>query len=145
MIPPDSEIYEVERRIALRRSQFARHSKEAASRALQSLASPVALIAAVAVGFIAAGGLSRKPKEPPHPERRKSDHLKAAKVTGIAGMLLPAAMWFVRAQWGSPVQAAQALLHKYQSKKKVVSPAAVSPRRDTRPMSSRMSPPAARP
>jgi hypothetical protein len=45
-------------------------------------------------------------------------------------------MWFVRAQWGSPVQAAQALLQKYQRQKQ-----AVSPKRDTR----RMSPPAARP
>jgi hypothetical protein len=112
---------------------------------MQALASPAALIGAAALGFFAAGGLSRRHKEPPHPERRKSDHMKAAKATGLAGVLLPAAMWFVRAQWGSPVQAAQALLHKYQSKKKVVSPAAVSPRRDTRPMSSRMSPPAARP
>jgi hypothetical protein len=136
MIPPDEEIYEVERRIALRRSQFTRHSKEATARAMQALASPVALVAAAALGFIVAGGFSRKPKEPPHPERRKSDHMKAAKATGIAGMLLPAAMWLVRAQWGSPVQAAQALLQKYQQKK-----APMSPKRDTR----RMSPPAARP
>jgi hypothetical protein len=136
MIPPDQEIYDVEQRIASRRSQFKRHSKEAATRAMQALASPVALVAAAAIGFFAAGGFSRKPKEPPHPERRKSDHLKAAKATGIAGVLLPAAMWFVRAQWGSPVQAAQALLQKYQGKKP-----ALSPRRDTR----RMSPPAARP
>ena len=141
MIPPDQEIYEVERRIALRRSQFTRHSKEATARAMQALASPVALVAAAAIGFIVAGGFSRKPKEPPHPERRKSDHMKAAKATGIAGVLLPAAMWFVRAQWGSPVQAAQALLQKYQGKKQTVPPTAVSPRRDTR----RMSPPAARP
>ena len=136
MIPPDQEIYEVERRIALRRSQFTRHTKEAGTRAMQTLASPVALVAAAAIGFIIAGGFSRKPKEPPHPERRKSDHLKAAKATGIAGMLIPAAMWFVRAQWGSPFQAAQALLQKYQRQKQ-----AVSPKRDTR----RMSPPAARP
>jgi hypothetical protein len=38
MIPPDHEIYEVERRIALRRAQFTRHSKEAGTRALQALA-----------------------------------------------------------------------------------------------------------
>jgi len=136
MIPPDQEIYEVERRIALRRAQFTRHSKEAGTRALQALASPVALAAAAALGFFVAGGFSRKPKEPPHPERRKSDHLKAAKATGIAGVLVPAAMWIIRAQWGSPVQAAQALLQKYQRRKQPV-----SPKRDIR----RMSPPAARP
>jgi len=136
MIPPDQEIYEVERRIALRRAQFARHSREAGTRALQALASPVALVAAAALGFFVAGGFSRKPKEPPHPERRKSDHLKAAKATGIAGVLVPAAMWIIRAQWGSPVQAAQALVQKYQGRKR-----SVSPKRDIR----RMSPPAARP
>lgn len=136
MIPPDQEIYEVERRIALRRSQFTRHRKEATARAMQALASPVALVTAAAIGFFVAGGFSRKPKQPPHPERRKSDHLKAAKATGIAGMLVPAAMWLVRARWGSPLQAAQALLQRYQGNKP-----ALSPRRDTR----RMSPPAARP
>jgi len=133
MIPPDSEIYEVEQRIALRRAQLARHSREAASRALQALASPVALAAAAALGFFAAGGLSRKHKEPPHPERRKSDHMKAAKATGLAGVVLPAAMWFMRAQWGSPVRFAQAMLEKFQRRK-----AAPSPRGDTRRATGRL-------
>jgi hypothetical protein len=123
MIPPDKEIFEVEQRIALRRAQFVRHSREAGRRALQALASPLALAAAAALGFVAAGGFSRKPKEPPHPERRKSDHTKAAKATGLAGVLLPAAMWFVRAQWGSPVQLARVMLEKFQRKKPRPSPA----------------------
>jgi hypothetical protein len=127
MIPPDKEIYEVEQRIALRRAQLGRHSREAGSRALQTLSSPVALIGAAALGFLAAGGFSRRQKEPPHPERRKSDHMKAAKATGIAGLLVPAAMWFMRAQWGSPVRFAQAMLEKFQRRK-----ATTSPRGDTR-------------
>jgi hypothetical protein len=127
MIPPDSEIYEVEQRIALRRSQLGRHSRDAGSRALQALASPVALAAAAALGFFAAGGLSRKQKEPPHPERRKSDHMKAAKATGLVGLVIPAAMWFMRAQYGSPVRFAQVMLEKFQRKK-----ASASPRGDTR-------------
>jgi len=132
MIPPDKEIYEVEQRIALRRSQVTRHSKDAANRALQKLASPVALVAAAGLGFIAAGGFSKKKKEPPHPERRKSDHTKAAKATGLAGILLPAAMWYIKAQWGSPVQLAQHLFEKYQrrGKTKPQPPPALSPRRD---------------
>jgi hypothetical protein len=127
VIPPDNEIFEVEQRIAGRRAQLARHSREAARRTLQALASPVALAAAAAIGFFAAGGLARRKQEPPHPERRKSDHTKAAKATGLAGILLPAAMWFVRAQWGSPVQLAHVMLGKLQSKK-----ASTSPRGDTR-------------
>jgi hypothetical protein len=127
MIPPDKEIYEVEQRIALRRSQLGRHSREAGSRALQALASPVALAAAAALGFFAAGGFSRKQKEPSHPERRKSDHMKAAKATGVAGLVIPAAMWLMRAQYGSPVRFVQVMLEKFQRRK-----ATTSPRGDSR-------------
>jgi hypothetical protein len=129
MIPPDQEIYEVEQRIALRRSQLVRHSKEAGNRALQKLASPAALIGAAALGFFAATAVAKRQQKPKHPERRKSDHTKAAKATGLAGMLLPAAMWLVRAQWGSPVHAAQLLLEKLQRKKNPAAPPSPLPRR----------------
>ena len=131
MIPPDSEIYEVEQRIALRRSQLARHTREAGTRAMQGLASPWALGAAGLLGFLAASAMAKREQKPPHPERRKEDHTKAAKATGFAGMLIPLVMWVVRAQWGSPVGAAHALLEKMKRGK-----AAASPRgdalRDTR-------------
>jgi hypothetical protein len=136
MIPPDHEIYEVERRIALRRSQVVRHSKEAGKRAMQALASPAALTGAAALGFFAAAAVAKRQQKPPHPERRKSDHSKAAKATGLAGILLPAVMWLVRAQWGSPVQAAQVLLERFQKQKPkaLAKRTAVSPRADmTRP------------
>jgi len=116
MIPPDQEIFEVEQRIASRRAQVRRHGREAGARALRALASPVALIGAAALGFFAAAALARRRQKPQHPERRKSDHLKAAKATGLAGVLLSGAMWFVRAQWGSPVRAAQVLLARFQKK-----------------------------
>jgi len=124
MIPPDQEIFEVEQRIASRRAQVRRHGREAGARALRALASPVALIGAAALGFFAAAALARRRQKPQHPERRKSDHLKAAKATGLAGVLLSGAMWFVRAQWGSPVSAARAVLAKFQGKKPAVSPRA---------------------
>ena len=140
MIPPDKEIFEVEQRIALRRKQLARHTREASQRTMQALASPVALIAAAGLGFVLAGGFSKKRKEPPHPERRKSDHTKAAKATGLAGILTPLAMWFIRAQYGSPMAMAQSLLAKYQQRSKAAPtprprasppvPPPVSPRRD---------------
>jgi hypothetical protein len=136
MIPPDQEIYEVEQRIASRRSQVVRHSKEAGTRTLQALASPAALIGAAALGFFAAAAVAKRQQKPKHPERRKSDHMKAAKATGLAGILLPAAMWFVKAQWGSPVAAAQAVLQKFQAGK-----TATSPRPDTRPAAERIARP----
>lgn len=117
MIPPDQEIFEVEQRLALRRTQLKRHASDASTRALQALTSPVALIAAAGLGFLAANSFARRRREPPHPERRKSDHTKAAKATGLAGLLTTGAMWFIRAQYGSPVKAAQTLLQKFQRRK----------------------------
>ena len=121
MIPPDQEIYEVEQRIAMRRAQVARNSKEVGNRAVQKLASPVALIAAAGIGFLLANSFARRKKEPPHPERRKSDHAKAAKATGLAGILTTGAMWVIKAKYGSPVNAAQALLQKFSSRKAATS------------------------
>lgn len=121
MIPPDHEIFEVEQRLALRRTQLKRHAGEAGTRAMQALASPVALIAAAGLGFLAANSFARRNREPPHPERRKSDHTRAAKATGLAGLLTTGAMWFIKAQYGSPVRAAQMLLEKFQRRKAVTS------------------------
>ena len=117
MIPPDQEIFEVEKRIALRRAQLKRHAGDAKTRATRSLASPIALLAAAGIGFVLANSFARRQKEPPHPERRKSDHLKAAKATGFAGILSTGAMWLIKAKYGSPVNAAQALLQKFSSRK----------------------------
>ena len=125
MIPPDKEIFEVESRIAARRAQLKSTSRDAGRRAMQKLTSPVALLGAVALGFYVAGGLTKREKKPDHPERRKSDHTKAAKATGIVGLLTTGAMWVIRAHYGSPTRFAQAMLEKFQSKK-----GQVSPRRD---------------
>ena len=122
MIPPDQEIFDVESRIATRRAQLALHSREAGRRAMQKLTSPVALIGAVALGFFVGGGLAKREKKPEHPERRKSDHMKAAKATGIVGTLVTGAMWVIRARYGSPMRFAQAMLEKFQTPKKPVSP-----------------------
>lgn len=124
MIPPDKEIYEVEQRIALRRRQLVRHSKEAGTRTMRALASPAALIGAAALGFFVAGGFSKKKKEPPHPERRKSDHTKAAKATGIAGIMTPLLMWVIKAKWGSPVNLGMSMLERFQQRGKMASPKA---------------------
>ena len=132
MIPPDQEIYEVEQRIAMRRAQVARHTRDARTRAMHALASPWALGLAAGIGFLAAYSFTRKQQKPKHPERRKSDHTKAAKATGLAGLMMPVAMWLVRAQFGSPVGAAQALLEKWNKRK-----AAPSPRSDKVPAARR--------
>ena len=126
MIPPDEEVYEVERRLAQRRAQLASSAREAGQRATRKLSSPVALIAAAGIGFLAAAAMAKRQQTPPHPERRKSDHLNAAMATGFVGDLLSSALWFVRAQWGSPAKLAQVILEKFQKPKP-------SPRGDKRP------------
>jgi len=142
MIPPDQEIFEVEKRIALRRAQLKRHAGDARARATRSLASPIALVAAAGIGFVLANSFARRRKEPPHPERRKSDHLKAAKATGFAGLLSTGAMWLIKAKYGSPVNAAQALLQKFSGRKaptsargdkRIETRATVTPLRQVRP------------
>jgi hypothetical protein len=121
MIRLNAEIVEVERRIASRRERLRMHAREAGARTRQALASPAVLIGAATVGFVAARALAARPQKPPQPGRRKSDHLKRARASGIAGAILPAAMWFVRAQWGSPVRAAQVLLEKMNMRKTATS------------------------
>ena len=117
MIPPDQEIFEVEQRLAAQRARLKQGVVDARKRAVQGLASPLALIAAAGLGFVLANSFARRRREPPHPERRKSDHLKAAKATGFAGLLTTGAMWFIRLKYGSPVQFAQTLLQSFQSRK----------------------------
>jgi hypothetical protein len=121
MIPPDREIFEVEQRLARRRAQVKHEARQAGQAAMQKLASPVALLAAAGIGFVLANSFARRRREPPHPERRKSDHLKKAKATGIAGVLTTGAMWLIKAQFGSPLNAASALLEKFSRRKAATS------------------------
>jgi len=107
----DDEIYRIERRIASRKGQLTYVSKAAGRRALRGLASPATLAAAVAVGF-AAGGFGRKRRN------GANGHDRAAKAgaSGVAGLLMSGAMWFVRAQYGSPANFARAMIEKVAKK-----------------------------
>lgn len=104
----DDEIVQVETRIAGRKSQISYVGKATGKRAMDGLASPVTLAGALALGFAMGGRLGRKRA----PERRSGRAAKA-KASGIAGLLMTGAMWFVRAQYGSPVGLAQAMMQKF--------------------------------
>ena len=111
MIPPDREIHEVEERIARRRHQVEYVARETGRRAFVALTSPGALVAAAVVGFLAGGGVGRK--RPHYIERRKEEKAtRAAKATGIAGVLMSGAMFLVRQQFGSPLGLARFILSK---------------------------------
>jgi hypothetical protein len=130
MIPPDQEIYEVEKRIAERRQRVEAFAKQTGRSTLRALTSPWALAGAAVIGFLAAGGMMRK-HEQSHSgfmsDRRKmspSDK-KAAKASAFSGLAMTALTWLIKSQFGSPVAMAQwflAKLHKEPDPRKVPSP-----------------------
>ena len=85
----DEEIAEVEGRLSQRRMQLRALSEEARNRVSVKSAAPVALIAALAVGF-AASRFVRKPNPQMMQGRRPPPASRAARVAGtIASILLP--------------------------------------------------------
>ncbi|MEA3193982.1 MAG: hypothetical protein QOD26_2315 [Betaproteobacteria bacterium] len=108
----DDEIVQIEKRIAGRKTQITRVGKETSRRTLDGLASPVTLAGALALGFAVGGRMGRR-----RPPERRHERAARAKATGIAGLLVSGAMWFVRAQYGSPMGLAQVLIQKFQHRK----------------------------
>jgi H+/gluconate symporter-like permease len=124
MIPPDQEIYEVERRIAERRHRVEAIVRQSARAALQTLTSPWTLAGAAVIGFLVAGGVQRK-----HEHRAVSRPTKqGAKAGGIASLAMAAATWIIKSQFGSPAALAQFFLSKV--KKQPAQPVRASPRGD---------------
>jgi hypothetical protein len=119
----DDEIYEVEERIARRRTELPRVARATGQSALHALASPAGLATAAAIGFFAGGGLRRRPKRKPYVERRKTAPA-ASKRAMMGSLLMSGVIALIRAQYGSPAGMAQALLAKIRS----------SPRSDRHPV-----------
>jgi len=108
----DDEIVQIENRIAGRKQQLSHAGRATGKRTLDVLASPVTIAGALALGFAVGGGLGRKREKPP--ARRADDRSAKAKASGIAGLALSGAMWFVRHQFGGPVGLARFLADKFQ-------------------------------
>ena len=109
MIPPDEEIYEVERRIAERRHRVEAIARQSGQAALRALTSPWAIAGAAVLGFLAAGGMMRRHE---HRVSLSSQQKKAAKVGGIASIAMAAASWIIKAQFGSPAALAHFVVSK---------------------------------
>ena len=118
MIPPDKEIYEVEKRIAERRHRVERAARDTGRQALRALTSPWALAGAAVLGFLAAGGVPRRH----HDMHVDPSTKKAAKASTVTSIAAAAATWFIKSQFGSPVQMAQFFLSKMKSRQKAPSP-----------------------
>ena len=126
MIPPDEEIYEVERRIAERRHRVEAVARQTGQAAFKALTSPWALAGAALLGFLAAGGMQRRH----HASRGRweKNASTSAKVGGITSIAMAAASWIIRAQFGSPAALAQFVMSKV--KKQPPQPVRSSPRGD---------------
>src|SRR5258708_20153353 len=86
MIPPDEEIYEVEKRIAERRHRVEAVARQSGRAALNALTSPWTLGAAAVIGFVVAGGIKRRHRAG-HPRvDRRRESKPAAKAAGLASL-----------------------------------------------------------
>jgi hypothetical protein len=104
----DDEIVQIEHRIAGRKQQLSTVGRATGKRSLDVLASPLTLAGALALGFAVGGGLGRRREKPP--ARRAGDKAAKARLSGIAGLALSGAMWFIKHQFGGPAGLARMLV-----------------------------------
>lgn len=105
----DAEIFEVEQRLSTRKAALGRTASETKQRALQAMVSPVALVGAVALGFVVAGGIARRKARGPGVSEQTKEQSKGF---ALGTLLMTGATWFVRSQFGGPVGLAQFVLSK---------------------------------
>lgn len=110
MIPPDQEIYQVEKRIAERRTRVEAAFKATGRQTLRALTSPWALGAAALAGFLLAGGLRRH-----RGGQADTGAKQAARAGTLSSIGMAAATWFVKSQFGSPVDMARFFLAKVKA------------------------------
>jgi hypothetical protein len=134
MIHPDQEIYEVEKRIADRRHRVETTARQTGRATLRALTSPAALAGAAVIGFLLAGGWQRRQSHKPEHHMSYSDK-KAAKASVWSGLGMTALTWFIKSQFGGPVDMAKFFLARL--KKKDAPAAATSPRSDRVPATTR--------
>lgn len=105
----------------MRKVSLAHTSHLAKARATKAMTSPVALVGAVAVGFLIAGlARSKRRKEPVVAQDTKEQ----GKGFALGTLLMTGATWFIRSQFGGPVGLAQFVLSKVRSSR---SPATAVP------------------
>jgi hypothetical protein len=113
MIPPDQEIYEVEKRIAERRQRVESVFRETGRQTVRALTSPWALGAAALLGFVIAGGVRLRHGDTHVDPSTK----KAATASTLTSIAMAAATWFIKSQFGSPVEMARFFIDKVRAKK----------------------------
>src|SRR5262245_9695641 len=109
----DAEIFEVEQRMHEREAAIKQGVRELRSRSTRALMSPVTIGAALILGFVAAGTAARRRATAPvrYRDRRKQTG-EQSKGLALSGVLMTAATWFVKNQFGGPVGLARFVVSK---------------------------------
>ena len=107
----DAEIFEVERRLHLREAALKDETRALRTRTVSALKSPVTIAAAVAAGFLVAGGVGRRRarRNAPAVSRRTKEQSKGF---AVGGLLMTAVTWFIKNQFGGPVGLARFVISK---------------------------------
>ena len=110
----DKEIFEVEQRLHMREALIKQTARDAKSRSLKALASPVSLVGAVALGFLVATSVGRRRARAPAVSQETKEQTKGF---ALGTLLMTGATWFIRSQFGGPVGLAQFVLAKIKNRK----------------------------
>jgi hypothetical protein len=107
----DTEIFEVERRLHLHEASIKQDARELKRRTAKALMSPVSIAAAVALGFLVAGGIGRRKAKAGAPLMSKQTK-EQSKGLAVGGLAMTAVTWFIRNQFGGPVGLARFVISK---------------------------------
>ena len=112
----DKEIFEVEQRLHIREASLKRSAVQTRQRSVKALMSPVSIVAAVALGFVVAGGVGRRKAKASAPAVSKETK-EQSKGFAVGGLLMTAATWFIKNQFGGPVGLANFVISKVRKGK----------------------------
>jgi hypothetical protein len=112
----DAEILEVEQRLHEREAAIKREARELKTRSAKALMSPVTIVAALALGFVAAGSAARRrARAPLHYRDRRKQTKEQSKGFAVGGLLMTAATWLMKNQFGGPVGLARFVASKVRN------------------------------
>jgi hypothetical protein len=107
----DAEIFAIEQRLHMHEAAVKRDARELKTRTVKALMSPVSIVAAVALGFLVAGGAGRRKARGSAPAVSRETK-EQSKGFAVGGLLMTAATWFLKSQFGGPVGLARFVVSK---------------------------------
>jgi hypothetical protein len=118
----DAEIFEIEQRLHMREEAIKRDARAVKQRTVKALMSPASVVAAVALGFLVAGGVGRRKAKASAPVVSQQTK-EQSKGFAVGGLLMTAVTWFIKHQFGGPVGLAQFVVSKIRKDRRSPTPA----------------------